>query len=100
MVGSKIPIYKGCEKSILQDFYVDGYFGKDGMSGHQQTYIDHFSKDEPDEEQEEHAVDFIINMIKKYPNEVCLIMIGNYIMQVPPQIWQSRKLNAHKSKIW
>ena len=35
MMKSKIPIFKGCEKSLLQDNYIDDFFGQDGISGHQ-----------------------------------------------------------------
>ncbi len=34
-----MPIYKGCEKPLMKDHSFDGYFGNDGISGHQSNMM-------------------------------------------------------------
>lgn len=70
IVGKSIPVYKG-SSSYMNDLEITTYsvFGKDGMGD--QDLIHPTTKPE-----EKDAVDFIIETVNKYPNEVDIIMLG------------------------
>ncbi|MDJ0773292.1 MAG: nucleoside hydrolase [Mastigocoleus sp. MO_167.B18] len=68
--NASTPVYVGCGKPMLrQHAYADWFHGSDGMGNM------HYP--EPNiKPQSEHAVDKIIDTIRKYPNEITLVTLG------------------------
>lgn len=66
-----VGVYKGCALPIMREQKIDAInvHGKDGMGD--SNLINPIRKHE-----EEHAVDFMLNTIKKYPEEVEILVIG------------------------
>ncbi|WJE16407.1 nucleoside hydrolase [Halobacillus sp. ACCC02827] len=72
--GRYVPVYKGCERPLLMNGEaghrtVEDVHGEDGMGGA------HFPKAEQRPE-EGHAVDFIIERVKRSPGEIELLAIA------------------------
>ncbi|TDF99522.1 nucleoside hydrolase [Paenibacillus piri] len=67
--GEHIPVVKGADRPILRNTHFEHrVHGKDGLGG--------ALKDMPVHKQaeDEHAVDFIIEQVRRYPGEVTLVM--------------------------
>lgn len=69
--GEDVPVYKGCRYPILRERQIDAInvHGEDGMGD--LGLIQPKSKPE-----KKHAIDFIIEMVTKYPNEIEIAIIG------------------------
>lgn len=68
--NASTPVYMGCGKPMLrQHAYADWFHGSDGMGN--MHYPESSLKP-----QSEHAVDVIIDIIRKYPNEITLVTLG------------------------
>ena len=70
VADAKIPVYKGAERSLVnREVELFSVYGKDGMGDanliHPKT-----------KEQKKSAVDFILETVKKYPDEVEIVMLG------------------------
>ncbi|XP_014256629.1 uridine nucleosidase 1-like isoform X2 [Cimex lectularius] len=69
--GFEVPIYKGMRTPWSGHIYSDGYFGNDGFGD--------FDYDGPLNKsliQKVHAVDFMIDLVKKHPKQVTIICIA------------------------
>lgn len=68
--NASTPVYVGCTKPMLRESnYADWFHGKDGMGN--MYYPEPKSK-----AQSGHAIDAIIDIIKKYPGEITLVTLG------------------------
>ncbi|MBO0453160.1 nucleoside hydrolase [Candidatus Enterococcus murrayae] len=69
--GKQVPVYKGCRLPLLRSERVDAVsvHGIDGMGD-----LDLIHPEQTHEKQ--HAVDFIIEMVAQYPDEVEIAIIG------------------------
>ncbi|MBD2500826.1 nucleoside hydrolase [Anabaena azotica] len=68
--NASTPVYVGCTKPMLREFsYADWFHGKDGMGN--MYYPEPKRKPES-----KHAIDAIIDTIKKYPGEITLVTLG------------------------
>ncbi|BCL37844.1 nucleoside hydrolase [Nostoc sp. MS1] len=68
--NASTPVYVGCNKPMLREAsYADWFHGKDGMGN--MLYPE--PKSEP---HSAHAIDAIIETIKKYPGEITLVTLG------------------------
>ncbi|BAT55294.1 Inosine/uridine-preferring nucleoside hydrolase [Nostoc sp. NIES-3756] len=68
--NASIPVYVGCNKPILREAsYADWFHGKDGMGNM-------FYPEPKSKPQLTHAIDAIIETIKKYPGEITLVTLG------------------------
>lgn len=70
VAGANIPVYKGADSSLMaRKFELFSVYGKDGMGDvnliHPKTKA-----------QKKSAVDFILETVKKYPNEIEIVMLG------------------------
>ena len=68
--NASTPVYVGCTKPMLRESsYADWFHGKDGMGN--MYYSESNRKPES-----AHAIDAIIETIKKYPGEITLVTLG------------------------
>ncbi len=70
IAGANIPVYKGADASLMaRKFELYSVFGKDGMGDADLIHP-------KGKAQKKSAVDFILETVKKYPDEVEIITIG------------------------
>jgi purine nucleosidase len=71
LAGKKIPVYKGSPRPLTRAIHGTATYvhGSDGMS-------DSFFPDPLRKPEKEHAVDAIIRLVEKYPNEITIVAIG------------------------
>lgn len=68
--NASTPVYIGCSKPMLREAsYADWFHGKDGMGNM-------FYPEPKSKPQAAHAIDAIIETIKKYPGEITLVTLG------------------------
>lgn len=69
--GKDTPVYKGCSLPLLREKKIDAVavHGDDGMGDLDLIHPTQVAQDK-------HGVDFIIEMVKEYPNEVEIAIIG------------------------
>lgn len=67
----QVPVYKGCKQPLFRRKTIDAtaVHGKDGMGDRDLIHPTTSAE-------EQHAVDFLIQQVKRYPNEVELLLIG------------------------
>ncbi|CDW75457.1 UNKNOWN [Stylonychia lemnae] len=64
---------KGCDEFTSPNDYVDKHYGVDGFGGFQ---IENKEKIQLNNVKEQHGVDFIIEQVNKYPNQVTLLCLA------------------------
>ncbi|GAB4055520.1 nucleoside hydrolase [Spirosoma litoris] len=67
----QIPVYQGSARPLAREVFGNATYvhGSDGMS-------DSFFPDPEQKPEKEHAVDAIIRLVEKYPNEITIVAIG------------------------
>lgn len=67
----QVPVYQGSARPIVREVHGNAKYvhGSDGMS-------DSFFPDPQQKPEKEHAVDAIIRLVEKYPNELTIVAIG------------------------
>ncbi|OAD58555.1 Pyrimidine-specific ribonucleoside hydrolase RihA [Eufriesea mexicana] len=68
---SDIPVYKGAQKPLINEYKPDSIFGSDGLGD-----FDFTEKIMAKVDESKHAAVALIDLVKKYPNEVTLLSIG------------------------
>lgn len=91
--GAGIPVYPGSSRPIMRELVTaSGVHGKDGMGD--QDLVHPTGKPE-----KQHAVDFILDTVKKNPDEVELVVLGP-ATNVALAIMQDRETMSHVKHIW
>lgn len=69
--SGQVPVYQGSAKPLVREVHGTATYvhGSDGMS-------DSFFPDPKQQPEKEHAVDAIIRLVEKYPNEIAIVAIG------------------------
>ncbi|QIP12777.1 nucleoside hydrolase [Spirosoma aureum] len=69
--NGQIPVYQGSARPLVRQVHGNATYvhGSDGMS-------DSFFPDPQQKPEKEHAVDAIIRLVDKYPNEITIVAIG------------------------
>jgi purine nucleosidase len=69
--NGQIPLYQGSARPLVRQVHGNATYvhGSDGMS-------DSFFPDPQQKPEKEHAVDAIIRLVEKYPNEITIVAIG------------------------
>lgn len=91
--GAGIPVYPGSSRPIMRELVTaSGVHGKDGMGD--QDLVHPTGKPE-----KQHAVDFILDTVKKNPDEVELVVLGP-ATNIALAIMQDRETMSHVKHIW
>ena len=91
--GADIPVYPGSSKPIMRELVTaSGVHGEDGMGG--QDLIHPTA-----EPKKQHAVDFILDTVRKNPDEVELVVLGP-ATNVALAIMQDRETMRRVKHIW
>lgn len=91
--GADIPVYPGASRPIFRNLVTAaGVHGNDGMGD--QDLVHPVGKP-----QHQHAVDFILETIRKYPDEVELVLLGP-ATNVALAIMKDRETMGHTKHIW
>ena len=90
---AEIPVYPGSSGPIMRELVTaSGVHGKDGMGDQDLVH----PKGKPEKQ---HAVDFILDTVKKNPDEVELVVLGP-ATNVALAIMQDRETMSHVKHIW
>ncbi|XP_017876031.1 probable uridine nucleosidase 2 [Ceratina calcarata] len=68
---SDIPVYKGAERSFMNEYRSNNYFGSDGLGDFEFTQEIIAKVDES-----KHAAEALIEFAKRYPGEITLVSLG------------------------